>query len=361
MLLFLSARLTLPISYRNATHPRTIINVSSSLFSDNHPPDNHAASSPAWLCNCYGNDSNIPHKVQDSPVDSPRWLDDGDTQPLVEPVQTWFARGNKESQVRAVIEKNIQQPRTLLTTVATWQQRTDVYNWMASLQKTNETKFVVACLDDQLHHELTLAGYKDHAFLVPPSWLHYGPATAQTYQDITPRTSTVIVHQLLHLDITVLYADVDTIWLRPRAREYLCTLIEIRWDRTHAIFQQHGFGQQVNSGFFLMRPTDVTKRLMAKVIYLQETQTSPALTQNQAFNQVLDSLTADIRSSYVALLDVLHFPNDRAYFDEKLPAQLHVSPYLVQVRQRNGSNRMTMLKQHKLWFAVDDTKASNQS
>ncbi|KAI8066601.1 hypothetical protein BC940DRAFT_240249 [Gongronella butleri] len=271
---------------------------------------------------------------------------------MQQPLWVHRDRAGKQT-ILQVIESNMQQPRTVIVSVATSGMRVDVLNWIASLKRTGEDKFVVVCLDAVLYADLQNAGHGAHVFLVPATWMHYAQLESP---EMAAFASTVIVHQLLHLDISVLYASPEIVWLQERAREHMRALIDVRWDHTHAVFQQDGIDHhQVSDALFLMRPTHSMRTYLARVIGLQERALkSPhmRLTHKQAMNQALSLIDLNMRTSKIVLLDVVHFPNKAAYFDMRLPAQLNFTPYLVHANQLGGgAERLQVLREHGLWFA----------
>ncbi|KAI8384408.1 nucleotide-diphospho-sugar transferase-domain-containing protein [Radiomyces spectabilis] len=259
------------------------------------------------------------------------------------------------------INSNLWEDRVLTVAVSNYGMRNHVYNWIESLKRTGEDKFLIFCLDDQLYHHLAEAGYENHASVIPEAWLHqeieagFEEYYTKKYRAIT-HAKTLVVQQLLYLDVKVLFSDVDIVWTRPRMREYIHTFLEIRHE-THVMFQQEGFDQKVvNSGFYIMRPSDEMKRLLAETIYLQDT--NEGMTQQGAMNAALDHLNMDIRTSTVVLLDVLHFPNGFVYFTHDLPKKHGVEPYIVHANYLVGEDKKRKLQESGLWY-IDDQWLAN--
>ena len=230
------------------------------------------------------------------------------------------------------INANLIQDRILIVATANYGMRNHVYNWIESLKRTGEEKFMIFCFDKKLLDHLTMAGYGDRASLIPDLWYHshveadFKTYFSQEYRVIT-HSKTLVVQQLLYLDINVFFSDVDIVWLRPRMVEYVNTFMQIR-PETHVLFQQEGLNQQeINSGFYLMRPTDEMKRLLAETIQIQDT--VEGKTQQGSMNIALDSLNLDIRTTSVVLLDVLHFPNGFVYYNHNLPNKHGIEPFIV--------------------------------
>ncbi|KAF7732326.1 hypothetical protein EC973_005222 [Apophysomyces ossiformis] len=255
------------------------------------------------------------------------------------------------------INANLNDDRVLIVATANYGMRNHVYNWIESLNRTKEDKYLIFCFDEQLYEHLVAAGYGAHASQVPVSWLHQDvEAGFEEYYSVKYRVitgaKTWVVQQLLYLDVTVFFSDVDIVWMRPRLREYVHTLMDIR-PETHVLFQQEGVDQKiVNSGFYMMRPTDTMKRLLAHTIYLQDNH--PTMTQQAAMNAALDHMDMDIRTSSVVLLDVLHFPNGFVYFTHDLPRRHGIEPFVVHANYLVGDDKRQKLKDHNLWYLDDD-------
>lgn len=230
------------------------------------------------------------------------------------------------------INANLLKDRVLIVATANYGMRNHVYNWIESLKRTGEDKFLIFCFDRQLYDHLKIAGYEDRASLIPDIWFHqqveaeFKTYFTQEYRVIT-HSKTLVVQQLLYLDINVFFSDVDIVWLRPRMVEYVNTILQMRKE-THVLFQQEGVNQQeINSGFYLMKPTIEMKKLLAETIQIQDT--VEGKTQQGAMNLALNHLNMDIRTSSVVLLDLLHFPNGFVYYDNNLPNKHGIDPFIV--------------------------------
>ncbi|CAO3595549.1 unnamed protein product [Absidia cylindrospora] len=275
-----------------------------------------------------------------------------------------------------VINNNLHWPRTLILTVANYGMRHHVYNWIQSLERTHEERYVVVCLDQALYNHIYKAGYGNHAFVIPASWSHYSVSNelvnypSHDYRMIT-FTKTVVVQHILHLDISAFYSDVDVVWKRPRARDYVRKLMDIREGNTHVLFQQDDEKQQqVNTGFFLMRPTPVMKRFIADTIYIQEQKEKAlwdtmnrddqlmATTQQAAMNEALSRMNLEIRTSHVVLLDLFLFPNGHSYFFKRYHDVLEIDPFIVHANYLIGNDKVDKLKEHGLWYLDESWMAS---
>ncbi|KAI8145052.1 nucleotide-diphospho-sugar transferase-domain-containing protein [Fennellomyces sp. T-0311] len=277
-------------------------------------------------------------------------MDTGESIPLVVPESF----STPDQALVDKIDANLHDGRVLVVAASNYGMRDHVYNWIESLKRTNEgDKFLMFCLDQQMYDHMVAAGYKDHAVTIPESWFHdeieagFEEYYSKKYRIIT-HAKTLIVQQLLYMDITVLFSDVDIVWLRPRMREFVHTFLQIR-GATHAAFQQEGTDQRVvNSGFYMMKPTDTMKRLLAETIYLGDT--NKDYTQQGAMNAALDHVNLNLRYTNVVLLDVLHFPNGYVYFDQKWPERRGVEPFMVHANYLVGDDKKKRLQEHGFWY-----------
>lgn len=235
--------------------------------------------------------------------------------------------------VLAKIEANQRQDSVLVIATANYGMREYLYNWIESLGRTQQDQqYLVFCLDDKLYQHMVAAGYQDHAIQVPENWFH-DPSSSDFEDYFSPRyrvithAKTIIVQQLLYLNITVLFSDVDIVWLRPGTVDYIMSLDPDQ--DLDAIFQLEGaFDHEINTGFYLMRPTYAMKRFLAQTIYLQDT-LPEKITQQVAANRIIDTV-----ADQIALLDVAFFPNGMVYFDTNIARARGVDPYILHANYR---------------------------
>ncbi|KAI9276983.1 nucleotide-diphospho-sugar transferase-domain-containing protein [Phascolomyces articulosus] len=309
-----------------------------------------------WYCSCYNPLENSTTKATtDSKQDQtpPPVVETGETIPLVVPES--FKK--PEQALVDKINNNLNDGRVLIVAASNYGMRDHVYNWIESLKRTNEgDKFLMFCLDQQMYDHMVAAGYEKNAVTIPESWFHdeveagFEEYYSKKYRIIT-HAKTLIVQQLLYLDVTVLFSDVDIVWLRPRMREFIHTFLQIR-GQTHVAYQQEGTDQRVvNSGFYMMKPTDITKRLLAETIYLGDT--NKDYTQQGAMNAALDHVDMNLRSTHVVLLDVLHFPNGYVFFDNQWPQKHGVEPYMVHANYLVGNDKKKKLQEYGYWYLDD--------
>lgn len=236
-----------------------------------------------------------------------------------------------DEQFMTKIRSQLAQDNILVIATANFGMRDYVYNWIASLEKTGHHQYIVFCIDDDLYTHLESSGYESHASKIPAEWFHkpieaaFSDYYSPTYAAIT-HAKTLVVQRLLYLGITVFFSDVDIVWLQPHIVDFLAGRLNVR-EESHVLFQQEGYDQMnINSGFYIMRPEDSMKKLLADTIELQDT---GEYTQQGAMNKALYNLDMDMRTSPVVLLDLFMFPNGFAYFQNDVPQRWGIEPYIA--------------------------------
>ncbi|ORZ18887.1 nucleotide-diphospho-sugar transferase-domain-containing protein [Absidia repens] len=306
--------------------------------------------SDPWYCSCYNDNDNELQQQAALP-------EDGDLGPSIVP--DTFSQPPDD--LLQKINDNLQDHRVLIVATANYGMRDHVYNWIESLKRTNEDKFLILCLDDKLYDHLVLTGYERNVATIPSTWLHqkidagFEEYYTQMYRVIT-HAKTLVVQQLLYLDINVLFSDVDIVWLKPRIREQLYMYLDMR-SETHVVFQQEGSDQKnINSGFYIMRPSEKMKRLLAATIYFGDQ--NDKLTQQGALNKALGYLNLRLTSSDVILLDVLQWPNGWIYFSNNWTKSLGIEPYIVHANYLVGEDKKNKLRDDNFWYIDDAWLAS---
>lgn len=266
--------------------------------------------------------------------------------------------------VMKLIEMNVRKyknDKILLTAVANKGMAEYTLNWIESLKRTKQDdKFLVFSIDQELQQILSEHGYADHVVEIPESWYHkqlssdFSKWLDSTYTPIT-HGKTLVVERLLYLDITVWFSDVDIVFTSPFIYDYLTAKLSSRKaanrtksELTELLISQEREQSLVNSGFYIMRPTDTNKRLLDDTIRIQDNE--PDVTQQMAMNRVLLDMNLSYHSSPIALLDLALFPHGRLFFEQNVPAKYGLEPMIVHANYRVGDNKKQSLQQAKLWY-----------
>ncbi|KAG2205461.1 hypothetical protein INT46_002706 [Mucor plumbeus] len=260
----------------------------------------------------------------------------------------------KNKSFRLKLKSDVQEKKVLLTAVVNSGMIDYTLNWIESLRLTKQDdKFLVFAIDQGVVDELTLKGYGKQVTLIPNDWFHVPLASdmalwrSNDYRPITHAKS-LVVERLLYLDITVWFTDVDIVFLSPFIRETMLAQMAQR-PNTHMIFSQEVDHRSVNSGFYLMKPSKITKQFMDQII--REQDITETLTQQRVMNNVLKKMfPTDITLSPYRLLDMLLFPNGNYYFKLNLPKKLGIKPMIVHANFLIGDKKKIALIKAGLWY-----------
>ncbi|KAG2183036.1 hypothetical protein INT44_006017 [Umbelopsis vinacea] len=267
------------------------------------------------------------------------------------------------AEMMAMIQDNIldTQNNVLLTAVANSGMANYTLNWIESLKRCDIDKFLVFAIDSELVDILYAAGYERNVVAIPDDWFHVPVKNTliswgnmHDYLPVTASKSLVVEH-LLYLDITVWFSDVDLVFLSPHIYTYLLHKFMIR-PATEALFQQRGIKDKndINSGFFIMKPTPLMKHIISESIKVQDEDNAKykksKLTQQRAINRVIESLNIDFYTSPIVLLEMELFPVGNVYYDMNIPMKYGFNPLMVHGNFRDGEKKEVALRKAGLWY-----------
>lgn len=270
--------------------------------------------------------------------------------------------GHLSPEIEKAIAYNVRiagskQEKILLTAVANQGMAEYTLNWIASLKKCGlDDKFLVFAIDEEFVTTMKEAGYGKHVVMIPKEWFHkelsgeFEEWLSSGYTPIT-HSKSLVVERLLYTGVTVWFSDVDIVFTSPAVYDYLIMKLNAR-KQTETLFSQETEQKIINSGFYVMRPTDTNKRILAASIYIQDTEQDkkPEVTQQRAINRVLDDMNLNYQTSSIVLLDLMLFPHGRAYFDRQIPTKYGMVPMIVHANYRKGSNKKKDLQKFGLWY-----------
>ncbi|ORZ02566.1 nucleotide-diphospho-sugar transferase-domain-containing protein [Syncephalastrum racemosum] len=301
--------------------------------------------------------------VQPSPSSVNADVDEGEDEDLVQ-VDTapthpdeWQAKdfGKLTGSLATMIEKNLRSHKILLTAVANGGMADYTLNWIESLKRTKQDdKFLVFAIDKELKEAMVAHGYEEHVVEIPPEWFHkqlssdFAKWLDSSYTPIT-HAKTLVVERLLYHGVTVWFSDVDIVFTSPYIFDYLANKLTARkGGMTELLITQETEQKIVNSGFYLMRPSDTNKRILDDTIRIQDNE--PKVTQQRAMNRVLDEMNLSYHDSPIALLDLALFPHGRHYFERNIPHKFGMEPMIVHANYRIGEEKKKSLQAANLWY-----------
>ncbi|KAI8141041.1 nucleotide-diphospho-sugar transferase-domain-containing protein [Fennellomyces sp. T-0311] len=256
-----------------------------------------------------------------------------------------------------IINANVRKAKKdkiLLTAVVNAGMADYTLNWIESLKRTNlDDKFLVFAIDKELHDIMVENGYAGHVVQIPEDWFHqklssdFAKWLDKSYTPITHAKS-LVVERLLYADVTVWFSDVDIVFTSPHIYDYLVMKLTSRKSFTELLTTQETEQKIINSGFYMMRPTDTNKRILSDSIMIQDKE--PKVTQQRAMNRVIDEMNLSYQTSPIALLDLALFPHGRMYFERNTPKKYGFEPLMVHANYRVGDKKKESLQEANLWY-----------
>lgn len=245
-------------------------------------------------------------------------------------------------------------------------------NWLISLAKQNRHQAALIIAEDYATLEFVNSRWPGHAVLIPPAlnWstpsLRFG---SQGFFNLTSRRPQHLL-KLLNLGYSVLYNDVDMVWLadpfsyfKNKHDVYFTDDMAVLkpQDHSHALPPPGKKGRTyICSCMLFLRPTEGAKLLMrAWIKELEERQWSPSQKANDqpAFNWALNHTAGQVD---VYLLPQVAFPSGGLYFKNHTwreeTANQHVivhNNYVVGFDQK-----IKRFRNHNLWFVEVDAGLS---
>ncbi|RUS15905.1 nucleotide-diphospho-sugar transferase-domain-containing protein [Endogone sp. FLAS-F59071] len=272
--------------------------------------------------------------------------------------------------VQEALDRNLVAGRYLITTVVNSGMLEYTLNWAESLRLTGYKRFLIFCIDESLFDTLSERGLGDRAVRIPQEWFHVNVSAGfesyrqPEYKAITHAKS-LVVERLLHTNITVLFSDVDIVILKPRMLDYFRARLHSRpgTDMLFSVEIERSNTNVINSGFYLMRPTNTSRWVIKETVAIQDH--SPTITQQKAMNAAIRKVTpvgSVATSRHVALLDVFLFPNGYVYFYEQHQSlkALGVDPFIVHANFVIGDGKKEVLKQAGLWYLKEEEEKKEE-
>jgi len=174
----------------------------------------------------------------------------------------------------------------------------------------------------------------------------------------------VVVLRLLKEGFSVILTDADVVWMKQGVVENLLGMAK---ETPSQVF----FGSQenympdflepmVNSGFYLVRPTELTLKLFDLTVANQIVRHGNLASQH-VMNQAMDILgmkTNGIHHRSSKFLDRDQYANGFDFFLEKTPQSKNITPFTVHPNYIVGkANKEVTLREFGLWFLTDSNSA----
>jgi hypothetical protein len=240
---------------------------------------------------------------------------------------------------REVMNQNRVGEVTIITT-ANFELRYIVQKWMRSLASHNYKRFVVFCLDSDMHVFMISQNYTKNAILVPNEWLD------SKYTIGFNQWKSNIWYHLLSLGKHFIYSDPSVEWMSDHVLEHLDH--QYKNSMADVIFSQDLSDREIlcNTRFFYARATDFAKNLFLQMINEQLKGGSDYPIHEQiALHNVLSSRNFNDRR--VDTLDLMLYANREVYFDQNMNNLNEVKPLVILHKhtELSKSDEMNRLKQ----------------
>ena len=255
-----------------------------------------------------------------------------------------------EAETIRLVEKNKIDDKYIIIAVANNGHREFTLNWIASLKRNNYHKFIVFCLDSMLYEAIAERSLSANAVVVPRKWLH-GPIFTEEVLWGTERhrllthIKVIVAQKLLEWGHTVVFSDVDLVWLNPNIIAHIEYVSE-NADVAHML----DFVDDMNSGFYLAKPTPFAKSLFQEAIEILKQFGGNAHDQG-AFNGAMQSGMNRKYSKHFYRLDKLMYPNGEVNFLLGLNKKMDIRPMIVHANYVVGAKKKKeILESQGMWY-----------
>lgn len=237
-------------------------------------------------------------------------------------------------------------------------------NWILSLKKININRFLIICLDQDLFNFFAHKGFIDNLLLVPDDWHDYEVTKYftvwKTREHIELNQARIqIIHKLLKLNVTLLLADVDIVWLNENFLEHVQYIFkQTSADVLFSISEIKLRKVWYCIGFYYIKPSPFTIELMLDLLDFQHE--NPQRTVEQNLNAMVDQLQKYKNTDKIGALDPILFPSGNVWVEKKLNEKFQLTPYILHANFLIGKqSKIDAFKKQNLWFL--DEKCSTNS
>lgn len=237
----------------------------------------------------------------------------------------------------------------LLTLIANYGNYELTQNFVESLRRIHVRKFLIVCLDTRIFSKLSDTPLRRHIALVPEEWITFASASEFALYGSDPynklmQTKMEVVLRLMQHNFSVLYSDVDIVWLSPYVIDYLGLIAS---GSAELIILDDGT-DELNCGYFMVKPTENTLRLISETIQLEEL--NPTLNDQNALNLALNSLP----TNKLHKLDRLLFANGNDFLYKRIHMKMRIKPWVLHFNFLIGLQaKVTAQKLFNVWFIGD--------
>jgi hypothetical protein len=187
-------------------------------------------------------------------------------------------RTTEDAVVGEVVARNTLD-EVVVVTVANYGMREMVLNWIESLHRTGIQRFIVFCLDSKVHELLTAKGFAKNAVRIPQSWsedfsAEFAEFGKGDYNGVMFTKIQVVLNLLSHYNVSVVYSDVDIVFLSSHILGHL------QFDDPHRVIDfrymvddvDQAGNRQSQRRLLLARPTRPMISMFQNVLRLEKFQ-----------------------------------------------------------------------------------------
>lgn len=239
-----------------------------------------------------------------------------------------------------------------------------IMNWHTSffLRRNVTSKYLIVCLDWALYkrlkqkkisciHVLQLINISN----VPRDIEDEHKFGSHLYYELHIIKSKIIYSLLKDYKLSVIYTDMDIVWLHDSIEDYIKS--EIKRNNLDILFaHEYPNHHHVCGGFYAMKSSTFALEYMENTIAYAE---SHKLYDQTTFNYLLQNYTAASDVRRIGLLDWLLFPNGYVIMNG-YNSRFHVQYWIIHANWVVGrKEKVKFLKSYNYWY-INDTDMINE-
>jgi hypothetical protein len=237
---------------------------------------------------------------------------------------------------------------TIITT-ANYAYRNMTLNFIVSLLRTNHTKFVIFCLDEDFLIFLAERGYRDHVVLMPRRWVGVEidkdlfSENRKGQFDKIMQSRAMLWYQVALRNFRFLFCDLDIVFLSTHVME------NVQFNKQYSyaeIFISVGKPKRNtihNTGFLYAVPTDFTKEFFKNV-----TIEARNMTDKLALNKIIHGWPhPDHR---VVTFDKFLYASGNLHFLDRMSSKHEIKPLMVHASVTPSMMKFKYFKEDGYWY-----------
>jgi hypothetical protein len=237
---------------------------------------------------------------------------------------------------------------TIITT-ANYAYRNMTLNFIVSLLRTNHTKFLIFCLDEDFLIFLAERGYKDHVVLMPKRWVGVEidkdlfSENRQGQFDKIMQSRAMLWYQVALRNHRFLFCDLDIVFLSPHVMENVQFNKQFSYAELFISVGKPKRNTIHNTGFLYAVPTDFTKEFFKNV-----TIEAKNMTDQLALNKIIHGWPhPDHR---IVTLDKFLYASGNLHFLDRMSLKHEIKPLMVHASVTPSMMKFKYFKEDGYWY-----------